>query len=180
MRNRQLLSLLLPLCAVVVATSLLIVSYDGPIRPQPERLADPAGARREVWRQRLILAEQALRNGQLEQAEAQLRAFYREEPGDTRALRLLIRITCLENRLDEAEKYCLELMNINPGDAEVYSMLGHVYFLKGQPEAARAAFEYALTLNPKAASVRQQLAALEHGDPVPMPLGAADLPEVEP
>ena len=53
-------------------------------------------------------------------------------------------------------------------------MLGHVYLLKGQPQAAQAALQYALTLNPKAVSVRQQLAALEHGGPVPMPLGTAE------
>ena len=172
MRNRQLLSLLLPLCAVVVATSLLIVSYDGPIRPLPER--GRAGIQREIWLQRLNQAEEHLREGELEEAEALLRDFYREQPGNTRVLRLLIRINCLERRLDAAEKYCLELMNINPGDAEVYSMLGHIYFLKGQPQAAQAAFEYALTLNPQSASVRQQLAALEHGDPVP-PLLTSEL-----
>ena len=114
MRNRQLLSLLLPLCAVVVATSLLIVSYDGPIRPLPER--GRAGIRREIWLQRLNQAEEHLREGELEEAEELLRDFYREQPGNTRVLRLLIRINCLERRLDAAEKYCLELMNINPGD----------------------------------------------------------------
>ena len=180
MRNRQLLSLLLPLCAVVVATSLLIVTYDGPIRPLPEQMADPAGVRREIWQRQLSQAEQDIRNGNLAQAEERLRDFYREQPGNTRVLRLLIRISCLENRLDEAEKYCLELMNINPGNADVYSMLGHVYLLKGQPQAAQAALQYALTLDPKSVSVRQQLAALEHGGPVPPLETGDDLSEAEP
>ncbi len=176
MRNRQLLSLLLPLCAVVVATSLLIVTYDGPIRSQPMRMADTA----ETWQRQLSQAEQDIRSGNLAQAEERLRDFYREQPGNTRVLRLLIRISCLENRLDEAEKYCLELMNINPGNAEVYSMLGHVYLLKGQPQAAQAALQYALTLDPKSVSVRQQLAALEHGGPVPPLETADDLSEAGP
>ncbi len=63
-------------------------------------------------------------------------------------------------RLDEAERFILEAIEIEPASVEAHFNLGSLYLLKGEREKARRAFERCLSLDPSFRDAGEELEKL--------------------
>ncbi|MGB5156394.1 MAG: tetratricopeptide repeat protein [Desulfobacterales bacterium] len=77
------------------------------------------------------------------------------------AMNMIIKIKLNEKKLDEALARCFKQVGISPKNTAFRLMLGQLYVLKKDPEAARNSFETALTINPDSREVLMAYANFE-------------------
>ena len=126
-----------------------------------DRLGDPTGAEAE-WREaieidghmpsRLVLAQRALRNQDLDMAEEQSAAVLREEPANLEALLVYARVLEQQSRYEAADAIVQRALAIDPARAEAYVIAGSSAFGRHADGAALLAFEKALVFDPRSKS----------------------------
>jgi tetratricopeptide (TPR) repeat protein len=109
---------------------------------------------------RLDRAAAMIRQGQLAEAESELKLVLRLEPREANALNLLGVIRAQQRRLDEAEKLFLSALESQRTLLGAYLNLGQLYLEIQKPERALWAFTEASRLAPDNRAVNFNLAAL--------------------
>ncbi len=94
--------------------------------------------------QSTIQGQAAFRAMRLEQAYQLFQEALRVNPQDRMALPDMAMTCALTRRWDEAEKWALEALRLEPGRAVSYSMLAGIYASKGQREKALDAYAQGL------------------------------------
>ena len=117
---------------------------------------------------------EALRQGQVAEAVAQLAACVQAHPDSFEAHNFLGVALAQAGRNPEAISCLLKATRLNPHNAQAQYNLGRVYVRAERPDRARAAFQAALQLDPNYAAAQQALAA------VPPPQDAAPTPLTTP
>jgi hypothetical protein len=117
---------------------------------------------------------EALRQGQVAEAVAQLAEFVKAHPDSFEGHNFLGVALAQGGRNPEAISCLLKATRLNPQNAQAHYNLGRVYVRAERPDRAREVFQTALQLDPNYAAAQQALAAL----PVPQaaaPVGAVPL-----
>jgi arylsulfatase A-like enzyme/Tfp pilus assembly protein PilF len=107
---------------------------------------------------RFRLALAYLRLARLEDAEKTLRSVLADEPRNVRAHHNLATIAYSRGDLTRAEELERQALAIDRNYFEAWNTLGAIYIASGQPEAAVAALNTALSLNPSSDQARRNLA----------------------
>ena len=110
---------------------------------------------------RTALGLSLLGSGRIEAALTELQTAIAKDPGQLTAGLALGRLLMQQNRLPQALSLARDLVKRNPGVASTHQMLGDALARSAQPEAARQAFEKALSLDAKRPEARLQLARLD-------------------
>ena len=123
-----------------------------------DRLGDPAEAQKE-WQtaieidghmpSRLVLAQCALRQADLDVAEEQVAAVLRDEPANLEALLVYARALERERRYDAADAIVQRALAIDPARAEAYVIAGNSAMGRKADGVALLAFEKALLFDPR-------------------------------
>lgn len=112
---------------------------------------------------RLERAAGMIRQGQLTEAESELKTVLRTEPREANALNLLGVIRAQQRRVDEAEKFFLGALEAKQTLFGAYLNLGQLYLEVQKTDRALWAFTEASKLAPDNAEVNFNLAALYEG-----------------
>ncbi len=105
-------------------------------------------------------ALEAMKQGQLESAEPQMKMLTREHPQFAGPWLNLCIIYSETARLAEAEKACQQALKQNGKMNQVRNQLGIVYRKQGRFEDARRIYEMALQQNPESARIHYNLGVL--------------------
>lgn len=115
---------------------------------------------------RLLLAQDALRSGDVEVAEAESAAILRDEPANVEALLVYAKVLDREKRYDAVASIVQRALAINPARAEAYVIAGSSALGRQSDGEALLAFEKALVFDPRSKSaVNGLLEVFAHGKP---------------
>jgi Tfp pilus assembly protein PilF len=106
---------------------------------------------------RFRLALAYLRLSRLDAAERTLRSVLADEPRNVRAHHNLATIAYSRGDLVRAEELERQAIAIDRNYFEAWNTLGAIYIASGQPDAAVAALNTALSLNPSSDQARHNL-----------------------
>lgn len=123
----------------------------------------------EVWHQSgsdtvdllMIDAREAMKHGQMEQAEAQYDAVVDLAPEFAEGWNRRATLRFMQGDLTGSIEDINHVLNLEPRHFGAYSGLGMIYDRLGQPEAALKAFEAALGINPHMAQIRKRAGEIE-------------------
>jgi tetratricopeptide (TPR) repeat protein len=100
---------------------------------------------------RMLLAQTALRRGELDKAQEHIAAVVREEPANLEALLIYARALEREREFDAAQSIVNRALIIDPGSAEANVIAGNISMQRKAKGAAFIAYEKALLFNGRSA-----------------------------
>ena len=87
-------------------------------------------------------------SGDMKAAYTALETSFTMDPYNDEVIETLADVCFHTNRLDEAFRYCVFGLNVNPYNSHIWNNMGVIYFNQKDFGAAEESFEQALTLNP--------------------------------